>query len=134
MLLLPALNRATAKRVEEALLLQVLLDQTAITLRDFKDLVFSRFRFIPSDLTIDSVCNNLNFNFITERGQKKSDGSTEMLKVGAYRGYSVVAVRGDEVVQTPFWLKLCENPAFVAMLRDVLDFGIDYFSRYLTEK
>lgn len=64
-----ALEINNAKRVEESVLLRFLIEKSEISVSEFVDAVQSEFGFKPSDETIASCVQNLNFKFVRKDAQ-----------------------------------------------------------------
>ena len=64
---------ANGKRVEEALLLKMLIDSVdnRVELQAFKEEILKRYVYSLSEATIESIINNLNFGFVTEKENGK---------------------------------------------------------------
>jgi superfamily II DNA or RNA helicase len=60
-----------SKRVEESLIIKLLIDYGKLSLNELKEIVFKKYHYTISDETINSCISNLNFEFIREKKEKK---------------------------------------------------------------
>ncbi len=56
-----------SKRVEESLILKILIETNELAVNKLKDVVFEKYHYSISDNTIKSCINNLNFEFIRKK-------------------------------------------------------------------
>jgi hypothetical protein len=56
-----------SKRVEESLILKLLIESGKLSVQDLKEKVFKKYHYSISDATIKSCVSNLNFEFIREK-------------------------------------------------------------------
>lgn len=119
------------KRVEEALLLKHLVDSSSITLSDFREMVHKCYGYQPSEATLLSIVNNINFGFVTENTIKEeSNSKSKRVKVSHKYDYQLLHLHdGKEYTSTEFWRKQLESKGFVRVLLDVIEFGIARFSK-----
>ena len=99
-----------AKRVEESLVLQMLIEKGKLTMEQLKEKVFAEYRYSISDETINSCLNNLNFIFI--RKEKK----IIYRKQNAFHFY-------------PEFLYNLTNPTFKSFLLDSINYSIYTFNK-----
>lgn len=99
-----------AKRVEESLVLQMLIEKGKFTVEQLKEKVFAEYRYSISDETIDSCLNNLNFKFV--RKEKK----IIYMKKNAFHFY-------------PEFLYNLTNPTFKSYLLDSINYSIYTFNK-----
>lgn len=99
-----------AKRVEESLVLQMLIEKGKLTVEQLKEKVFAEYRYSISDETINSCLNNLNFIFI--RKEKK----IIYRKQNAFHFY-------------PEFLYNLTNPTFKSYLLDSINYSIYTFNK-----
>jgi hypothetical protein len=60
-----------SKRVEECIILKILLESNTISVVDFKNIIKQKYGYEVSQETIDSSISNLNFKFIREKKEGK---------------------------------------------------------------
>jgi hypothetical protein len=58
-----------SKRLEESLILKILIEEGQLSIPELKDIVLTKFRYSISDNTIKSCITNLNFEFIRKKEQ-----------------------------------------------------------------
>ena len=110
-----------AKRVEESLLLDFLIDNTEISIEEFKQLMLEKYGYHPTDETIDSCINNLNFQFCTEKYQGVETS------IGTIYNLDILSTHGTKIyLQEPF-LEHLENPIFKTFLVDSTTYAIRTF-------
>lgn len=115
---------ANGKRIEEVVCLQLLLDSGNIQLDDFKVAIYKKYGYLPSDKTIQSVLQNINFLFVTENSVKEgSANKTRKISVGDKYGFNLVIEAGKSIIWHPFATKLLANDTFVRFTKDVLEYA-----------
>lgn len=115
---------ANGKRMEEVILLQLLLDSGHMQLDDFKDAMYRAYGHLPSDRTIRSVLRNINLRFVTENSEKKgTDKKASKISVGEKYGFDLVTEDGGRIVWHPFITGLLSNEVFVRFTKDVLTYA-----------
>lgn len=125
-LLLECISRdlANGKRIEEVILLQMLLDSGHMQLDDFRDAMYRAYGYLPSDRTISSVLRNINLRFVTENSEKKgTDKKASKISVGEKYGFDLVMKDGGSIVWHPFITGLLSNEVFVRFTKDVLTYA-----------
>jgi superfamily II DNA or RNA helicase len=118
---------ANGKRVEEAMLLLQLMTHGPLSQQDFKEIVYGQYGYWPSDRTLESALNNINFGFVTENATG-ADGKQRKVKVGDKYNYGLVELRYGDYVGSGLWQSLMDHVGFCECLRDVLVCGINRFS------
>ncbi len=75
-----------AKRVEESLLLNELLQKNICTISHLKTLVLDKYQYEVSNKTVESCLNNINFKFIREKSSGK------LLTLNEIYGFSILTL------------------------------------------
>ena len=118
-----------AKRIEESLLLQMLIDKQHLTTLEFKELIYQKYDYLPSQETIDSCINNLNFGFVTENHKSK------LTKVCEIYNLSIVNKSGDYISISEGLKNNISNPTFKTYLLDNISYAVKTFNaQFLKEK
>ena len=99
-----------AKRVEESLVLQMLIEKGKLTVEQLKEKVFAEYQYSISDETIDSCLNNLNFTFI--RKEKK-----------------IIYKKKNAFYFYPEFLDHLTNPTFKSYLLDSVNYSVYTFNK-----
>ena len=116
-------------RVEESILLQHLIDDKQILIDDFINEIFEKFNFKPSLETIDSVLNNLNLNFMTERLKS----SSQNMPIGKSSGFKVLNLINNLISIDPFFQNSLSNNIFKKFLTDNIEYSIKTFQSKLNK-
>lgn len=112
-----------AKRVEESLILRLLLSQGTINIQEFKSLIEKKYRYDVSDETINSCAKNLNFEFVREKKDKK------LQPAGKIYGFNIVSSQEGKLHITKEFRSLLENKVFRKFLIDNIEYSISTFDR-----
>lgn len=112
-----------AKRVEENIILKQLINSGSTTLKEIIDSIQNNYGYIPTDKTIESAINNLNFKFITENKNKKLTPVNEIYNI------KVVAVTGKNLSFTSDFKTHLKNQVFIQFLQDNLNYSIATFNK-----
>jgi superfamily II DNA or RNA helicase/HKD family nuclease len=116
-----------AKRVEEGVLLKLLLERENVNIADFEKVILEKYKRRVTSEQIDSVVNNLNFQFATEtKGKRKSIGDLYDLKIlqildGEFKLFAEVTNR-------------LKNDTFRRFLIDNADYGIKKYDALFDEE
>ena len=116
-------------RVEESILLQYLIDNNQILIDDFINEIFAKFNFKPSLETINSVLNNLNLNFMTERVKS----SSQNMPIGESSGFKVLNLINNLISIDPFFQNSLSNNTFKKFLTDNIEYSIKTFQSKLNK-
>lgn len=104
---------ADAKRIEEVIILDLLLQQVVISTAQVNETLQSTYGHVASPATIASCVRNLNFEFI---------GNPQ----------HVVLFEADKFRLHPAFVLLAENPVFRAYLQDALRYAQARYATYTT--
>ncbi len=112
-----------AKRVEESLILKLILEPGLLTLRELKDFVQSTYHYTVSDETLKSCVANLNFEFIREKKDGKMLSAKEIYKV------DVLSLVQDTLVLSNEFRHHLSQADFKNYLLDSVNYSIYEFDR-----
>jgi len=110
-------------RAEESTLLKHLIEKNEIYVKDFLDKIFEEFRYMPSLDTLNSVINNLNLNFMTERVNNNSQN----LPIGESNGFNVVNMSKNKITMNDNFKNRLSNDTFEKFLTDNIQYSIETF-------
>lgn len=112
-----------SKRLEESLIIKLLIESGELSVKELKEFVFKKYSYSISDETILSCVFNLNFEFI----RKKKNG--RMLSTKEIYDLDILNIKnGDFVFSHEFILNL-KNPNFKRFLLDSTEYSIYEFDR-----
>jgi superfamily II DNA or RNA helicase/HKD family nuclease len=111
-----------AKRLEESLLLRLLIQKKTVTITEFKDAIEQRYGYTPSDQTIDSTLRNINFEFSTERKNQ------QMQPVRAIYHFNIVNLEGSSISFHADFRSHLNHPLFLQYFVDSVNYSIARFS------
>lgn len=109
------------KRIEESLILLKLIEEPQLSINSFKDLIVSKYGYSPSNETIDSCINNLNFRFTREKQNGK------LIPSGEKYGLDVIRLTGDKMHFTATFTEDLQNSDFKSFLLDSIQYSIHTF-------
>ncbi len=102
-----------AKRIEESLLLKELIENGALSVLTFKEIINDRFNYLLLDETIESCLSNINFRFI----KKKQN----------------VVVKENNIIKFhDEFLELLDDMIFKSFLVDSIDYSINMYEANYT--
>jgi len=125
--LLSALSREinNGKRVEDSVALELIINFGEIDHNSLKNEINQRFGYTPSQVTIESVFNNLNLKFATEKLNNRIVPLCEKL------GYSLLEEKDGIYSSGVNLAKFLSNPIFKNFLLDSTRYSIDKWTRAL---
>jgi len=101
------------KRIEESLILKVLLNEGELGISKLNDVIFEKYNYRPSKETIASCISNINFNFI--RKDEK------------------IVFEDNGILKFHFeFIELLNNATFKTFLLDSVDYSIQTFDKNFT--
>lgn len=117
-----------AKRVEESILLNELLQDNICTVLHLKTIISNKYGYDVSDQTIESCLNNINLKFIREKSSGQLLTLSEIYKLN-------VLTFDDDIFQFSIEFKaLLEQEQFKLYLQDSINYSIHKFNeRYESE-
>ena len=112
-----------SKRVEESLIVKLLIDYGKIPLNDLKETILKKYLYTISDETIQSCISNLNFEFIRE----KKDG--KLISVKEIYHLDIIKLENDCFMFSNKFLSYLNQDAFKTFLTDSTNFSIYEFDK-----
>ncbi len=116
-----------AKRIEETIILKLLLKNKSLTVTQVKDHIYSLFNYETTNEDILSSIHNLNFNFITEKENKK------LISVRNKYKYNIIELDKDSLSMGVDLTLISSNNICKEFLMDSIDYSISLFSRKYRE-
>lgn len=113
-----------SKRIDESLLLQELMENGSIGINEFNEKILKTIPNFQTTATLQSLLNNLNFGFITEKKNQK------LIPVNEIYGIENVVVKNDEIMLSDDLKSVLFNSIFNSFLKDSTRFSIN---KYLTQ-
>jgi hypothetical protein len=112
-----------SKRVEESLIIKLLIESGKLSITDFKVMIFKKYHYSISDETIKSCVSNLNFEFIRE----KKDG--KMLSVNKIYDLEIIKIENGGFIFSRIFLSYLKQETFQKYLIDSTDYSICEFDK-----
>ena len=112
-----------SKRVEESLIIQLLIDFGILSIKDLKENIFKKYLYIVSDETIKSAVSNLNFEFIRE----KKDG--KLITAKEIYNLDILQIVNDKLHFSDQFLSYLKNEEFKYYLIDSTAYSIYKFDK-----
>lgn len=112
-----------SKRVEESLILKLLINHGSLSLIALRDAILKKYNYQVSDDTIQSCIANLNFEFIREKKEGKLISAKEIYNLDIIK-----LENGNFIFSTTFISYLNQN-AFKTFLIDCTNFSIYQFDK-----
>ncbi|MFT5760432.1 MAG: superfamily II DNA or RNA helicase/HKD family nuclease/SOS-response transcriptional repressor LexA [Alteromonadaceae bacterium] len=117
-----------AKRVEESIILNELLQGNICTVSHLKTIVSDKYDYEVSDQTVESCLNNLNFKFIREKNSGK------LLTLNNIYGLNIMTLDDGVFQLTAEFKVLLKQELFKQFLQDSINYSIHKFNdRYESE-
>ena len=110
-----------AKRIEESIILEKLIDQGTTSFEDLSDTIYKLFSYTISHETFKSALNNLSLNFITENSRGK------LIKVAEIYSFDIIQRSGNNLTLGKDLLNALKNRTFVKYLKDSISYSIQTF-------
>ena len=111
-----------AKRIEESILLNELLQRNTFTVSHLKAIVAEKYHYDVSDQTIESCLNNLNFKFIREKSSGK------LLTLNEIYGLNLLTLNDGIFQLTKEFTDLLKSALFKQFLQDSIDYSLHKFN------
>ncbi len=112
-----------SKRVEESLILKMLIKNNTLSANELKEFVFDNYKYSVSDDTIMSCVRNLNFEFI----QEKKNGS--MLSANKIYNIEVLCFEENIFAFSQSFTEKLQNADFKKFLLDSVDYSIYEYNK-----
>jgi superfamily II DNA or RNA helicase/HKD family nuclease len=117
-----------SKRVEESLIIKLLIESKELTVQKLKDFVQDQYQYTITDDTIKSCVNNLNFEFVRE----KKDG--KMLSAKEIYNLDVLQIEQGKFVFSSNFIQHLNQDEFKQHLLDSTEYSIYEFNRLFDAK
>jgi superfamily II DNA or RNA helicase/HKD family nuclease/SOS-response transcriptional repressor LexA len=111
-----------AKRIEESLILNELLQMNTCTVSHLKKIVSNKYNYEVSNQTIESCLNNINFKFIREKSSGK------LLSLNEIYGLDILTLNDDTFQFTTEFKALFKEEFFDRYLKDSINYSIHKFN------
>ena len=112
-----------SKRVEESLILKLLIEAGELTAKTLRSKVLEKYGFSISDETIKSCVSNLNFEFVRE----KKDGN--LLSAREIYNIDVLSLEQGNFVLASAFVKHLKHTEFKQFLLDSTEYSVYEFNR-----
>lgn len=112
-----------SKRLEESLILKILIEKGKLSVKQLKELVKDKYNYTISNETIKSCVSNLNFEFIRENKNRKLISVREIYNINILR-----LEDGDFILSKDF-IKHLDNSIFMRFLFDSISYSIYEFDK-----
>jgi superfamily II DNA or RNA helicase/HKD family nuclease len=112
-----------SKRVEESLIIKLLIESVNLSLKDFKEIILKKYNYSISDQTIKSCISNLNFEFIRE----KKDG--KLVSAKEIYNFDVLKIENEKFIFSGTFLSYLTQADFKNFLIDSAEYSIHEFDR-----
>ncbi len=112
-----------SKRVEESLIIKMLIENGDLSVSEFRSLVMDKYNYTVSDETINSCVSNLNFQFVRE----KENG--RLVSVREIYNINVLSIIDNRFVFYPVFNENLKNTEFKKYLLDSAEYSVYEFNR-----
>jgi superfamily II DNA or RNA helicase/SOS-response transcriptional repressor LexA len=112
-----------SKRVEESLILKLLIEAGELSVKKLKEFVLAKYKYIISNETIKSCVSNLNFEFVRE----KKDG--KLLSAKAIYDIDIISIKQGDFVFSRDFVNHLKQLDFKHHLLDSTEYSIHEFYR-----
>lgn len=112
-----------SKRVEESLILKLLIDYGKLSLNELKENVFKKYHYTITDETINSCVSNLNFEFIREKKNGK------LISVKEIYNLDIIKLENGSFVFSNIFLSYLNQETFKTFLTDSTSYSIYEFDK-----
>jgi len=117
-----------SKRVEESLILILLIESGELSVTEFKKIVLKKYNYIVSDATIKSCVANINFEFVREKKNKN------LISVKQIYNLDILNIENDYFVFSRTFLKDLKHDVFKKFLTDSVQYSIYQFDKLYESK
>lgn len=113
-----------SKRVEESIIIKLLIEFDKLSIKDLKETIFKRFNYVVSDETIKSSISNLNFEFVREKKEGK------LISVKEIYNLDIVKIENNNLIfSSTFDSYLNHHKDFKSYLIDSTEYSIYEFDK-----
>lgn len=112
-----------SKRLEESLILKLLIENKTLSISGLKDYVFEKYQYLITDDTINSCKSNLNFEFIRE----KKDG--KLISAKKIYDLDIIKIENQKFLFSNDFVSFLLNDTFKKYLVDSINYSIYEFNK-----
>jgi superfamily II DNA or RNA helicase/HKD family nuclease/SOS-response transcriptional repressor LexA len=112
-----------SKRVEESLILKLLIESGKLSVQDLKEKGFNKYHYSISDATIKSCVSNLNFEFVREKTGGK------MLSAREIYNLDIIKIEKGNFILSDTFLSHINQELFRKLLIDSTDYSLHEFDK-----
>lgn len=112
-----------SKRLEESLIIKLLVERGKLFVSDLREYVLSNYGYQISNETIESCIVNLNFEFIRE----KKDG--KLVSARNIYDLNILKIESDEFIFSEEFLSFLRNETFKTFLKDSAEYSVSQFTK-----
>lgn len=112
-----------SKRVEESLILKLLIESGKLSIQEFKTVVLERYNYNVSVATIKSCVANINFEFVREKKNKN------LISVKEIYDLDILNIENDTFVFSRAFIKDLKQDTFRSFLADSIEYSIYQFNK-----
>lgn len=111
-----SIDIANLKRIEEVILISKLIEDRQYSVEKLRKDILKKYGYKISDETIDSIYKNLNFEFVTEKHEKKLVTVREKYK------FNIIKLENNNFILEDDFLRSLEEKDFKVFLLDLLSY------------
>jgi superfamily II DNA or RNA helicase/SOS-response transcriptional repressor LexA len=112
-----------SKRVEESLIIKLLIKFGELSIKDLKETILKKYHYSVSDETINSSVSNLNFEFIREKKEGKLISAKEIYDL------DILKLENDNLHFSSTFLSYLNHKDFKSYLIDSAEYSIYEFDK-----
>lgn len=112
------------KRVEDSLIIKLLIEKNEVSVTDFKNYIKEKYGYEVTDKTINSCIVNLNFEFVRENKNK------QLVPVREIYNLDIIKLQNNIFSLSHSFKKLLEDKVFHDFLVDSTTYSINEFDKY----
>jgi len=112
-----------AKRIEEVIILNQLIKNEYVEKEEIKTIAFEKYSILVSNATIESCIRNINFEFVTEKQNKKSISVREKYNL------NIISYNDEKILSGKDLKLLATNKVFISYLNDMLNYSQIIYDR-----
>jgi len=110
-----------SKRVEESIILKLLITNGSLDIEELRDLILNQYSYNVSPETIDSSVSNINFEFIREKEKGK------LLPVRTIHNLNIIYKDNNKLFFHDEFKEVLEDSVFRDLLLDTVEYSIYLF-------
>jgi len=112
-----------SKRVEECLIIKLLIESGKLSIKDLRENVFKKYKYSISNETIESCVSNLNFEFVRENKEGKLLSAKEIYDL------DILKIDNGNFVFSSAFLSYLNEETFKNFLLDSTEYSIHEFDK-----